>query len=122
MDEDPVVRRAVKASADRLIASAQLEREIARSITEAALLARYNRDVAGKPGPEEVHVRAIMVPTEGAVVNITGAWRGGGVSARNAKRLSKEASAPAGGDVGFVVRDTLTPEVAAVVFTMQPGQ
>jgi peptidyl-prolyl cis-trans isomerase C len=122
LDEDPVVRRAMKAASDRVVANAQLEHEVDRSITEAALLARYDRDVAGKPGPNEVHVRVIMVPTEKAAEDIIGELRGGADFATLAKRSSQDASAPAGGDVGFVVRDTLTPEIGAVVFSMQPGQ
>jgi peptidyl-prolyl cis-trans isomerase C len=122
LDEDPVVRRLAKAASDRVMANALLEQEISRSITEAALLDRYNKDVAGKPGPEEVHVRVIMVPAEQAATGIIGELRGGADFATLAKRSSVDATAPAGGDVGFVVRDGLTPEVGAVVFSMQSGQ
>jgi peptidyl-prolyl cis-trans isomerase C len=122
LDEDPVVRRAIRAASDQVMVNALLEHEISRSITEEALLARYNKDVAGKPGPEEVHVRVIMVPTEQAANGIIAELRGGADFATLAKRSSTDGSAPAGGDVGFVVRETLTPEVGAVVFAMQPGQ
>jgi peptidyl-prolyl cis-trans isomerase C len=122
LDEDPVVRRSVKAASDRVMANALLEQEISRSITEPVLLERYNKDVAGKPGPEEVHVRVIMVPTEQAATGIIGELRGGADFAALAKRSSVDATAPVGGDVGFVVRDGLTPEIGAVVFSTQAGQ
>ncbi|MDR3530888.1 MAG: peptidylprolyl isomerase [Rhodopila sp.] len=122
LDEDPAVRRKIKAVSDQVLADALLEREGSRSITEAALLERYKKDVAGQPGPEEVHVRVIMVPTEQEAMNIIGELRGGADFATLAKRSSTDATAPAGGDVGFVVREGLTPEVGAVVFSMQPGQ
>jgi peptidyl-prolyl cis-trans isomerase C len=122
LDEDPEVRRSVKAASDQVMANAQLEHEISRSITEAALLARYNKEIAGKPGPEEVHVRVIMVPTEEAANGIIKELRAGADFAALAKRSSKDATAPAGGDVGFVAREAMTPEVGAVVFAMQPGQ
>ena len=51
LDEDPAVRRKVKAASDRVLANALLEQEISRTITEAALLDRYNKEIAGKPGP-----------------------------------------------------------------------
>jgi peptidyl-prolyl cis-trans isomerase C len=122
LDEDLVVRRSVRAASDRVMANALLEQEISRSITEPVLLERYNKDVAGKPGPEEVHVRVIMVPTEQAATAIIGELRGGADFATLAKRSSVDATAPAGGDVGFVVRDGLTPEIGAVVFSMQASQ
>ena len=122
LDEDPVVRRKIKAVADRVMANALLEQEISRSITEAALLERYNKEIAGKPGPEEVHVRVIMTPTEQEATDIIAELRGGADFATLAKRSSKDTTAPAGGDAGFVTLDGLTPEVGAVVFSMQPGQ
>jgi peptidyl-prolyl cis-trans isomerase C len=122
LDEDPAVRRQAKAASERVLANALLEAEVSRSITEAALLERYNKDVAGKPGPEEVHVRVIMMPTEQEAIDIIGELRGGADFAALAKRSSADISASAGGDVGFVARDKLTPEIGAVVFSMQPGQ
>ena len=122
LDEDPVVRRKIKATSDRVMANALLEQEISRSITEAALLERYNRDFAGKPGPDEVDVRVIMTPTEQAATDIIGELRAGADFATLAKRSSKDTTAPAGGDAGFVALDGLTPEVGAVVFSMQAGQ
>jgi peptidyl-prolyl cis-trans isomerase C len=122
LDEDPAVRRAVKSAADQVLANAQLEHEIDRSITEAALLERYNAEIAGKPGQDEVHVRVIMVPTEQAADDIIKELRGGAGFAALAKRSSQDSTAPAGGDVGFVVREKMTPEIGAVAFTMQAGQ
>lgn len=122
LDEDPVVRRKIKAATDRVIVATLLEREGSSSITEAALLARYSKDIAGKPGPDEAHVRVIMAPTEEAATNIITELREGADFATLAKRSSKDATAPAGGDAGFVAQDGLTPEIGAVVFSMQPGQ
>lgn len=122
LDEDPVVRRSVKAASDQVIANAQLEHEISRSITEAALLDRYNKEIAAKPGPEEVHVRVIMVATEDAATAIIKELRAGADFAALAKRSSEDATAPTGGDVGFVAREAMTPEVGAVVFSLPAGQ
>jgi peptidyl-prolyl cis-trans isomerase C len=122
LDEDPAVRRKIKAASDKVLADALIEREMSRSITEAALLERYDKDVAGKPGPEEVHVRVIMAPTEQAADDVIKDLRGGADFATLAKRSSTDSTASAGGDVGFVLRDKLTPEIGAVVFSMQPGQ
>jgi peptidyl-prolyl cis-trans isomerase C len=122
LDEDPVVRRKIKAVSDRVLGDELLKAETGRSITEAALLERYNKDIAGKPGPEEVHVRVIMVPTEAEAAGIIGELRAGADFATLAKRSSKDPSAPAGGDAGFVRLDQLTSEIGSVVFATQPGQ
>jgi peptidyl-prolyl cis-trans isomerase C len=122
LDEDPVVRRKIKAVSDRILGDELLKAEASRSITEAALLQRYNRDVAGKPGPEEVHVRVIMMPTEQDATSIIADLRAGADFAALAKRSSKDVTAPGGGDAGFVRLDQLTSELGSVVFATQPGQ
>jgi peptidyl-prolyl cis-trans isomerase C len=122
LDEDPAIRRKVKAAADRVMANELLRQEISRTITEQALLDRYNKDVAGKPGPDEAHVRVIMMPTEEAAQGIIKQLQDGADFATVAKRSSQDSTAPAGGDVGFVRLDGLNAEVGAVAFSLQPGQ
>lgn len=122
LDEDPVVRRRMKAAADRVLADELLQREIGKTITEQALLARYAETVKGKPGPEEVRVRLIMVASEAEAMAIIAELKAGGDFAAIAVRSSKDATASAGGEVGFVQRDGLNPEVGAVVFSLPVGQ
>jgi peptidyl-prolyl cis-trans isomerase C len=122
VDEDPVVRRKIKAASDRVLVNALLEQEISGSITEESLLARYKKDFVDKPPPEEVHVRVIMTQTEQEATNIIAELRAGADFATLAKRSSTDATALAGGDAGFVTLDSLTPAVGAVVFSMQAGQ
>lgn len=122
LDDDPAIRRKMKAVSDRILGDELLRRETAKSITEAALLARYDKDIAGKPGPDQVHVRVIMVPTEQEATGIIQELRDGADFAKLAKRSSKDTSASVGGDAGFVTLDQLTSEVGAVVFAMSPGQ
>jgi len=122
MDEDPVVRRHVKAAADKALASEFLDREISKGITESALLERYNRDVAGRPGAEEVRARVISVYSEKEARDLIAEIRGGADFAAVARRASKDQSAPNGGDVGFNMRDDLAPEVSAVAFALPVGE
>ena len=99
VDEDPVVRRKIKAATDRVLANALLEQEIATTITEAALLQRYNRDYAGKPGPDQVHVRVIMLATQHEAMDIIAAlhngadlppWRANPVAMRRPKSAATQ--------------------------------
>lgn len=121
LDEDPAVRRKVKAVADRVMANELLQQEVSRSITEQMLLDRYQRDIAGKPGPDEVHVRVIMQPTYEAAEAIITELRAGADFAAVARRSSLDTTAPVGGDLGFLTLDGLNPEVGAAAFAMQPG-
>jgi peptidyl-prolyl cis-trans isomerase C len=122
LDEDPAVRRKVKAAADRVMANELLHQEISRTVTEQALLDRYSKEIAGKPGPVEAHVRVIMAPTEEAATGLIAELRGGADFATLAKRSSLDTTAPVGGDLGYVRLDGLNAEVGAVAFAMQPGQ
>jgi peptidyl-prolyl cis-trans isomerase C len=121
-DEDPAIHRRVAAAADRQLAEEYLRRELSKGITEDALLERYNRDVANRPGPEEAHVRVILTDSEQAAAALIGEIHGGADFAAVARRASKDATAPGGGDLGFRTRDQLTPQVGAVAFELSSGQ
>jgi peptidyl-prolyl cis-trans isomerase C len=122
LDEDPVIRRKVKAATDLVMANAVLQRELEPTISEQALLERYKQEYAGKPGPDEVHIRVIMARTEDAATALISELRGGADFAALARRSSVDTTAAAGGDVGFVRRDGVTPEVGAAAFALPPGQ
>lgn len=122
LDEDPAIRRKVKAAADQVMANELLHQEISKTITEQGLLDRYNKDVAGKPGPEEVHVRLIMTPTEEAAKALITELRSGADFATLAKRSSQDTTASVGGDLGYARLEGLNPEIGAVAFSLPPGQ
>src|SRR3954453_3638818 len=54
LDKDPEVKRQVDAAADRALQTAILQHEVGPLVTDTAVRARYDKDVAGKPGAEEV--------------------------------------------------------------------
>lgn len=121
-DEDPLIRRRMKAAADRVLANEYAQREITRGITETMLLERYKRDIAGKPAQEEARVRVILIATEKEGLDLIAEVRAGADFAVLARRASKDPTASAGGDLGFNPREGLTPEVGAVAFALPPGQ
>ena len=122
LDEDPTVRRKVKAAVDQVMADEVLRQELTSKITEKALLNRYDREIAGKPGPDQVHVRVIMLPTEEAASSIIAELRSGADFATLARRSSTDTTAQVGGDLGFLSRDALSVEIGAVAFAMQPNE
>jgi peptidyl-prolyl cis-trans isomerase C len=122
VDEDPAVHRKVRSAGDRQLAEEYMHEEISKGITEDALLDRYNRDIAGRPGAEEVKLRVILTNTEKEAADLIAELRGGADFGAVARRASKDATALAGGDLGFNTRDRLTPEVGAVAFALPVGQ
>jgi len=121
LTDDPDVARHMQEAADQVLEDAYLQRATANRVTEAMLLARYAAEIAGKPGPIEVHGRAILVPTEAEAAEIIAKLQDGADFAALARQFSKDASASKGGDMGFVSRDSLNPAVGAVLFTLRPG-
>jgi peptidyl-prolyl cis-trans isomerase C len=122
MDEDPVVKRQMRTAADMRLSEEYMQRELSKGITEVRLLERYDRDIAGRPGPEEVHVRVILVGTEKEAEDLIARLRGGADFAEVARGASTDASAPMGGDLGFVTREGMIPEIGAVAFALPQGQ
>ena len=94
----------------------------AAAITETMLLDRYDRDYAKKPGPDEAHVRVIMVATETEAGGVIAQLAGGAEFATLARQASRDSSGPKGGDLGFMRRDNLTPEIGALAFALKPGE
>lgn len=122
VDEDPVVRRKLKAATNQVLADQMLQHEIMPTITEQALLDRYNKDIASKPGPDEVHLRVIMTSTEEAARALIAELKAGADFATLAKRSSTDSTASIGGDLGFLRMEGLNPEVGSVAFALPAGQ
>ena len=76
--QQPEVQRAISRATDQVLQNAVLSREIAPSVTDAALKAKYDADVANKPGEEEVHARHILVDNEDAAKKIIDQLNKGG--------------------------------------------
>ena len=122
LDKDPVVIRRVKAAADRALTNELLRRQAGDAVTEQMILNRYDSAYANKPGPEEVHVHVILVPTENEANAIVATLAGGANFGTIARASSRDVSATQSGDLGFMRREALTPEIGAVAFALPPGQ
>jgi peptidyl-prolyl cis-trans isomerase C len=123
LDKDPAVQRQVVAAEDRALQTAVLSKDVGPTITDAALRARYDQEIAGKPGAEEVHAKHILVDSEDEAKKIIAELKGGADFAALAKQHSKDPSAAQqGGDLGFFKKDEMVPEFADAAFAMKPGQ
>jgi peptidyl-prolyl cis-trans isomerase C len=123
LDKEPDVKRQIAAAEDRALQTAMLSKEVGPAITDDAVHARYEQEIAGKPGTEEVHARHILVDSEAEAKKIIADLKGGADFAALAKRSSKDPSgAQQGGDLGFFKKDEMVPEFATAAFALQAGQ
>lgn len=123
LTKDPAVQRDVQAAKDQALETALLHKDIAPLVTEDAVRARYNATIAGKPGPEEVHARHILVEDEATAKKIIAELDKGADFATLSKQYSKDPSAASqGGDLGFFKKDEMVPAFADAAFALKPGQ
>jgi peptidyl-prolyl cis-trans isomerase C len=123
LDKDPAVQRAVADAEDRALETAVLHKLIGPQITDAAVRARYDAEVANKPGDVEVHARHILVPDEATAKKVIDELNKGADFAALSTQYSKDPGAAAqGGDLGFFKKDEMVPEFADAAFALQPGQ
>ena len=123
LEKDPAVQAAVARATDQALQNALLRKEIAPTITDAAIQARYDRDYKNKPGEQEVHARHILVATEGEAKQLIAELQKGGDFTAIAKQHSTEpGAAQSGGDLGWFKKDDMLPEFSAAAFATKPGQ
>lgn len=122
LDKDTAVQRRIRNAEDDVLAQAMLRLSLEPNITTKALQIVYDGVVAGKPGPAQVHPRIIVTDTQAEAEDLIFRLQQGASFAETAKQLSKDGSAPEGGDIGFVSIDMLSPEVGAVAFALGVGQ
>ncbi|MBR0661641.1 peptidylprolyl isomerase [Neoroseomonas oryzicola] len=122
LDQEPEVRARIRRAEEQELQQAWLSREIASRVTDAAIRARYDRDIANRPAEEEVRARHILVPTESEARAALAEIRGGADFTAVAQRRSSGPGAREGGDLGFFRRGDMVPEFAEAAFALQPGQ
>jgi peptidyl-prolyl cis-trans isomerase C len=122
LDQDAEVRARIRRAEEQELQQAWLSRELATRVDDAAVRARYDREIAGRPAEEEVRARHILVPTESEARAALAEVRGGADFMAVAQRRSTGPGAREGGDLGFFRRADMVPEFAEAAFLLQPGQ
>ena len=122
LDQDAEVRARIRRAEEQELQQAWLSRELSTRVDDAAVRARYDRDIAGRPAEEEVRARHILVPTETEARAALAEVRGGADFTAVAQRRSTGPGAREGGDLGFFRRADMVPEFAAAAFQLQAGQ
>ena len=104
------------------------------TVTDAQLHAAYSANMDNFRTPERVHLRHIMFKTTdktdaekkqilAKAQDVLKQLKGGADFAELAKKNSDDsANAPKGGDLDWVVKGQMVPEMEKVAFTLQPNQ
>jgi peptidyl-prolyl cis-trans isomerase C len=122
LQESPEVRARVAQAEAEALQQAYLAREIAPLMTDEALRARYQRDIASQPADVQVRARHILVQTETDARSAITALQGGADFATLARERSRGPGAQDGGDLGFFKKEEMPEPFAEAAFALAPGQ
>ena len=123
LDKDPAVERTLHEVMERALVSAFLEKQVGPQITDAAIKARFDKDVGSQPPVQEVHARHILVDDEATAKKIIADLKKGGDFAALSKQYSKDSAAvEQGGDLGFFKASDMVPEFSAAAFALKDNE
>jgi peptidyl-prolyl cis-trans isomerase C len=120
-DSDEFTRRLAMLR-QRALHSAYIEQEIAAKVTDEAVRARYDKQVAETPATNEVRARHIIVETEDEAKAIIAELDAGGDFEAIAKEKSKDGAAAQGGDLGYFAEGRMVPEFEQAAFALDVGK
>ena len=122
--EDPDIAFQIKNAVDQILIQALLEKEI---IEETSLSAEdielyYEENKENYWQEEEVYAYNILVETEKEAQEVLQKLEEGQEFSELAKEFSIGSSASSGGDIGFISKGTLMPEIEDKLFILDPGE
>ncbi|MBS0639760.1 MAG: peptidylprolyl isomerase [Acetobacteraceae bacterium] len=122
LESKPDIQRDITAATDRILESAYLAQKAVPLVTEDAIRRRYDQLYARRPSVEEVRARHILVGTEAEARTVIDEVRKGADFATLARSTSRDSDAEKGGDLGFLRRAEMSPNLADVAFGLAPGE
>jgi peptidyl-prolyl cis-trans isomerase C len=122
LEKDPAVQQQMQDAANIRLENAYVQQHVASAISDTAIQAEYNRDYAGKPGPEQIEARHILVQTKAQAEAIIAQLNKGADFAKLAQKDSIDPGAKNGGELGWFSQDEMVPAFANAAFALKPGQ
>ncbi len=122
LQNDPKIQAAMQAAANEKLENAYVQQQIAPQITDAAVQAEFQKDYAGKPGPQQVEARHILVKTQAEAQAIIDKLNHGADFGKLAIKDSIDPGAKNGGELGWFSQTEMVPAFANAAFALQPGQ
>jgi peptidyl-prolyl cis-trans isomerase C len=121
--DDAEVEARVAQFTDQVIQEVVIRRHIETTLTEEAILARYQKLVAESPAQSEVHALHILVASEAEARDVIARLAAGADFSALAKEKSTDPSAKQnGGDLGFFGPGDMVPEFEKTAFALDTGE
>ena len=121
LKEDSDVLEQIKKMTEQILVQALIEREILNKlkVNNEEVLEYYeqNKDIFTEK--EQVHLYNILLETEEEAQDILEQLKAGGDFSEIAKEKSTGPSAAQGGDLGYLSKGTIIPEIEEVVFALE---
>ncbi len=122
LEKDPDVVARMQAAANVQLENAYVQKAVAADVTDTAVQAYYNQNYAGKPGPEQVDARHILVKTQAEAEDIIKQLNKGADFAKLAEKDSIDPGAKNGGELGWFSKDEMVPAFADAAFALKKGE
>lgn len=122
LDDTEAFKNRMEFLRQRALHSAFIETNIAGGVTEEAVRARYDKEIAATPPTNEIRARHILVATKEEAEAIIAQLDAGGDFEAIAKEKSTDGAAAQGGDLGFFGPGQMVPAFEEAAFALEVGQ
>ncbi len=121
LEEDNDVLEQIKKMAEQILVQVLIEREILDKIkvNDEEVLEYYELNKDSFTEKEQVYLYNILIETEEEAQDVLEQLKAGGDFSEIAIEKSTGPSAVQGGDLGYLTRGTIIPEIEEVVFTLE---
>jgi len=121
LEEDKDVLEQIKKMTEQILVQALIEREILNKVkvNDEEVLEYYEQNKDSFTEKEQVHLYNILLETEEEAQNILEQLKAGEDFSEIAIEKSSGPSAAQGGDLGYVAKGTIIPEIEEVVFALE---
>lgn len=123
LDQDADFLRRMELLRQRVLQAGYFTEEIAPTVTDDLVHARYDELIAEAELPDEVRASHILVETEDEAKQVLSDLEEGGDFAEIAKERSKDpGSAPQGGDLDYFAKEEMVAPFAEAAFALGVGE
>ncbi|HZY68152.1 MAG TPA: peptidylprolyl isomerase [Devosia sp.] len=123
VQDDPLFQLRLDYLTDRALRRSYATEAVSNTITDEAIQAEYDRQIAAIPQEDEVHARHILVSTEEDARAVKAELDAGADFAELARTKSIEPNAAqSGGDLGYFKQAVMVKPFADAAFAMEVGQ
>jgi len=123
-EEDEKIAEQIKKTTEQILVQALIQREILDKIkvNDEEVLEYYEQNKDSFTEKEQVHLYNILLETEEDAQNVLEQLKAGGDFSEIAKTKSTGPSAAQGGDMGFISKGSIIPEIDEAVFALEIGE